>query len=133
VRTRALTLALLLAGCGPVQSIDADFASLKGQTLAVAEARLGPPAARKPAANGSLVVWTNEVRDDTPVLQDKVIYENGRRSTLQVLERPDLPPLRVCTLTVDADAAGTILAVTRDGATAACAPLARKVAVKVFP
>jgi hypothetical protein len=128
VRTRAPFLVVaLLAGCGPVQSIDADFAGLKGQTVAAAEARLGPPASRTPAANGSLVVWTNEVRDDTPVLQDRVIYENGRRSTVQVLERPEFPPLRVCTLTVDADAAGTILVVTRNGTTAACAPLARKV------
>ena len=125
MRMRALVLSILLSatGCGQVQSIDADFASLKGQPLTAAEARLGPPESRQ----GSVSVWTDRVRDDTPVLRDKVIYDNGRAVTIQVMERPELPPLKTCTLTVQTDGAGTIVAVDRNGG-AACAPMARKVA-----
>ncbi len=124
---RALVLAALLpvAGCGQVQSIDADFAGLKGEPIAAAEARLGPPETRQ----GSVAVWTDRVRDDTPVLRDKVIFDNGRATTIQVMERPEIPPLKTCTLTVQTDGAGTIVAVDRNGTTAACAPMARKVAV----
>jgi hypothetical protein len=124
VRRWPLALAALLPGCGQVQSIDTDFAGLKGQPIAAAEARLGPPASRQ----GSVSVWTDSVRDDTPVLRDKVIYDNGRANTIQVMERPELPPLKTCTLTVQADGAGTIVAVDRNGTGAACAPMARKVA-----
>jgi hypothetical protein len=126
MRLRALVLAALLpaAGCGQIQSIDADFAGLKGQPLTAAEARLGPPESRQ----GSVSVWTDRVRDDTPVLRDKVIFDNGRATTIQVMERPEIPPLKTCTLTVQTDGAGTIVAVERNGATAACAPMARKVA-----
>lgn len=129
MRLRALVLATLLpvAGCGQVQSIDSDFAGLKGQPIAAAEARLGPPESRQPAANGSTSVWTDRVRDDSPVLTQKVVYDNGRATTIQVMERPDFPPLKTCTLTVHADSAGTILSVERVG-TSACAPMARKVA-----
>ena len=125
MRLRALVLATLIAvaGCGQVQSIDADFASLKGRPIAAAEARLGPPQSRQ----GSVSVWTDRVRDDTPVLRDKVIFDNGRATTIQVMERPELPPLKTCTLTVQTDGAGTIVAVDRNGG-AACAPMARKVA-----
>ena len=71
MRLRALVLAILLpvAACGQVQSIDSDFAGLKGQPIAAAEARLGPPQSRQ----GSVSVWTDRVRDDSPVLRDKVI------------------------------------------------------------
>jgi hypothetical protein len=126
MKLRALVLAALMpvAGCGQVQSIDADFGSLKGQPLAAADARLGPPESRQ----GSVSVWTDRVRDDTPVLKDKVIFDNGRATTIQVMERPELPPLKTCTLTVQIDGAGTIVAVDRNGATAACAPMARRVA-----
>ena len=117
-------LLLLVTGCGHVQSIDTDFASLKGQPIAAAEARLGPPESRQ----GSVSVWTDKVRDDSPVLRDKVIFDNGRATTIQVMERPELPPLKTCTLTVQTDGAGTIVAVDRNGTGAACAPMARKVA-----
>jgi hypothetical protein len=125
VRLRALVLAALLpvAGCGQVQSIDADFGGLKGQPLAAAETRLGPPQSRQ----GSVSVWTDRVRDDSPVLRDKVIFDNGRATTIQVMERPELPPLKTCTLTVQTDGAGMIVTVERNGG-AACAPMARKVA-----
>jgi hypothetical protein len=116
-------LAALLPGCGQVRSIDADFAGLKGQPIAAAEAKLGPPVSRQ----GAVFVWTDTVRDDTPVLRDKVIFDNGRATTVQVMERPDIPPLKTCTLTVQTDGAGTIVAVDRNGG-AACAPMARKVA-----
>lgn len=126
MRLYALLLAALIpvAGCGQMQSIDTDFAGLKGRPLAAAEARLGPPESRQ----GSVSVWTDRVRDDTPVLRDKVIFDNGRATTIQVMERPELPPLKTCTLTVQTDGTGTIVAVERNGATAACAPMARKVA-----
>jgi hypothetical protein len=126
MRMRALVLAALLplAGCGQVQSIDSDFAGLKGQPIASAEARLGPPESRQ----GSVSVWTDRVRDDSPVLRDKVIFDNGRATTIQVMERPELPPLKTCTLTVQTDGTGTIVAVDRNGTGAACAPMARKVA-----
>ena len=126
MRLRALFLATLIpvAGCGQVQSIDTDFASLKGQPIATAEARLGPPQSRQ----GSVSVWTDRVRDDSPVLRDKVIFDNGRATTIQVMERPEFPPLKTCTLTVQTDGAGTIVSVDRNGTTAACAPMARKVA-----
>ena len=62
------------------------------------------------------------------VLRDKVIFDNGRATTIQVMERPELPPLKTFTLTVQTDGAGTIVSVERDGASAACAPMARKVA-----
>ena len=116
-------LLLLVTGCGHVQSIDTDFAGLKGQPIAAAEARLGPPESRQ----GSVSVWIDRVRDDSPVLRDKVIFDNGRATTIQVMERPELPPLKTCTLTVQTDGAGTIVAVDRNGG-AACAPMARKVA-----
>ena len=126
MRLRALVLAVLMpvAGCGQVQSIDADFAGLKGQPFTAAEARLGPPQSRQ----GFVSVWTDRVRDDTPVLKDKMIFENGRATTIQVMERPEIPPLKTCTLTVQTDGAGTIVAVDRNGTGAACAPMARKVA-----
>ena len=117
-------LAALLSGCGQMQSIDADFASLKGQSIAAAEARLGPPESRQ----GTVSVWTDKVRDDSPVLRDKVIFDNGRAVTIQVMERPELRPLKTCILTVQTDGAGTIVAVDRNGTGAACAPMARKVA-----
>ena len=125
MRLRALVLAVVLpvTGCGQVQSIDADFGSLKGKPLAAAEARLGPPESRQ----GSVSVWTDRVRDDSPVLRDKVIFDNGRATTIQVMERPEFPPLKSCTLTLQTDGAGTIVAVERNGS-AACAPMARKVA-----
>ena len=123
MRPWPLLLAALLPGCGQMQSIDADFASLKSQSIASAEARLGPPESRR----GTVSVWTDRVRDDTPVLRDKVIYDNGRAVTIQVMERPDIPPLKSCTLTLQTDGAGTIVAVERNGG-AACAPMARKVA-----
>lgn len=124
MRAWPLLLAALLAGCGRVQSIDDNFASLKGQPIAAVEARLGPPAGRQ----GAVSVWTDQVRDDTPVLRDKVIYDYGRASTVQVMERPELPPLKTCTLTVQTDTSGTIVSVDRNGTGAACAPMARKVA-----
>src|SRR5476651_1398573 len=126
MRPRALVLATLIAvaGCGQVQSIDTDFAGLKGQPIAAAEAKLGPPESRQ----GSVFVWTDSVRDDSPVLRDKVIFDNGRATTIQVMERPELPLLKTCTLTVQIDGAGTIVAVERNGSGAACAPMARKVA-----
>jgi hypothetical protein len=117
-------LAALVPACGQVQSIDTDFAGLKGQPLVTAEARLGPPQSRQ----GSVSIWTDRVRDDSPILRDKVIFDNGRATTIQVMERPDLPPLKTCTLTVQTDGVGTIVAVERNGASAACAPMARKVA-----
>ncbi len=125
MRRRALLLSILMpmAGCGQVQSIDTDFAGLKGKPIAAAEARLGPPETRQ----GSDFVWTDRVRDDSPVLRDKVIFDNGRATTIQVMERPEFPPLRTCTLTLQTDSAGTIVAVDRNGG-AACAPMARKVA-----
>ena len=125
MRPRALVLATLIAvaGCGQVQSIDTDFAGLKGQPIAAAEAKLGPPESRQ----GSVFVWTDSVRDDSPVLRDKVIFDNGRATTIQVMERPEFPPLKSCTLTLQTDGAGTIVAVERNGG-AACAPMARKVA-----
>ena len=107
-----------------MQSIDTDFAGLKGQPIAAAEARLGPPESRQ----GSVSVWIDRVRDDSPVLRDKVIFDNGRATTIQVMERPELPPLKTCTLTVQTDGAGTIVSVDRNGSSAACAPMARKVA-----
>jgi hypothetical protein len=115
---------LLATGCGQVQSIDTDFAGLKGQPIAAAEARLGPPQSRQ----GSVSVWTDRVRDDTPVLRDKVIFDNGRATTIQVMERPELPSLKTCTLTVQTDGAGTIVSVERNETSTACAPMARKVA-----
>jgi hypothetical protein len=119
-----LAALLPVAGCGSIQSIDTDFGGLKGQPIASVEARLGPPESRQ----GSVSVWTNRVRDDTPVLTDKTVFDNGRVTTTQVMERPELPPLKTCTLTVQADGAGTVVAVERSGTSAACAPLARKVA-----
>ena len=119
-----MVLLLLVTGCGHVQSIDADFAGLKGQPIAAAEARLGPPESRQ----GSVSVWIDKVRDDSPVLRDKVIFDNGRATTIQVMERPELPPLKTCTLTVQTDGTGMIVAVDRNGTGAACAPMARKVA-----
>ena len=119
-----LVLLLLVTGCGHVQSIDADFAGLKGQPIAAAEARLGPPESRQ----GSVSVWTDKVRDDSPVLRDKVIFDNGRATTIQVMERPELPPLKTCALIAQTDGTGPIVAVDRNGTGAACAPMARKVA-----
>ena len=126
MRRVVLVLATLLpvAGCGQVQSIDTDFGALKGQSVASAEARLGPPQSRQ----GTTSVWTNSARDDTPVLKERTIYDGGRITTIQVMERPEFPPLKSCTLTVVADGTGTIVSVVRDGATAACAPMARRVA-----
>ena len=126
MRRRALVLAILIAvaSCGQVQSIDTDVAGLKGKPLTAAEARLGPPESRQ----GSVSVWTDKVRDDSPVLRDKVIFDNGRATTIQVMERPELPPLKTCTLTVQTDGTGMIVAVDRNGTGAACAPMARKVA-----
>ena len=118
-----LAILIAVASCGQVQSIDTDFAGLKGQPIAAAEARLGPPESRQ----GSVSVWTDRVRDDSPALRDKVIFDNGRATTIQVMERPEIPPLKTCTLTVQTDGAGTIVAVERNGG-AACAPMARKVA-----
>jgi hypothetical protein len=115
---------LLLTGCGQVHSIDTDFAGLKGQPIAAAETGLGPPQSRQ----GSVSVWTDRARDDTPVLRDKVVFDNGRATTIQVMERPELSPLKTCTLTVQTDGAGTIVSVERNGTSAACAPMARKVA-----
>ena len=122
-------LAAVLPGCGQVQSIDADFAGLRGQPIASAEAKLGPPQRRE----GSVSVWTDSVRDDTPILRDQVIFDNGRATTVQVMERPDIPPLRTCTLTVQTDGTGTIVSIDRNGTSAACAAMARKVAGQVFP
>ena len=124
MRPWPLALAALLPGCGQVQSIDADFAGLKGQPVAAAEARLGPPQSRQ----GPVFAWTDSVRDDTPVLREKVVYDYGRASTIQVMERPEIPPLKTCTLTVRTDSASVITSVDRVGTTAACAPMARKVA-----
>ena len=126
MRQWALVLAILLpvTGCGQVQSIDADFGALKGQPLASVEAKLGPPASRQ----GTTSVWTDRVRDDSPVLTEKTIFDNGRATTIQVMERPAFPSSKTCTLTVQADGAGTIVSVDRNGASAACAPMARKVA-----
>ena len=124
MRPWPLVLAALVPACGQVQSIDADFAGLKGQPIAAAEARLGPPESRQ----GSVSVWTDKVRDDTPVLTNRVIFDNGRATTVQVMERPELPPLKTCTLTVQTDGTGTIVAIERNGTGAACAPMARKVA-----
>jgi len=126
VRQWPLALAALLpgTGCGPVQSIDTDFGGLKGQPIASVEARLGPPESQQ----GSVSVWTDRVRDDTPVLTDKTVFDNGRATTIQVMERPQFPPLKTCILTVQADGVGIVVAVERSGTSAACAPLARKVA-----
>jgi hypothetical protein len=124
MRRWPFVLAFLLPGCGQVQSIEGDFAGLKGQPIAAAEARLGPPESRQ----GSVSIWTDKVRDDSPVLTNRVIFDNGRATTVQVMERPELPPFKICTLTVQTDGAGTIVAVERNGTSAACAPMARKVA-----
>jgi hypothetical protein len=113
-----------VSGCGPVQSIDTDFGALKGQSVASVESRLGPPKSRQ----GTTSVWIDSARDDTPVLKERTIYDGGRTTTIQVMERPEFPPLKTCTLTVVADGTGTIVSVVRDGVTAACAPMARKVA-----
>jgi hypothetical protein len=55
-------------------------------------------------------------------------FENGRATTTEVMARPEPPIFRTCTLSVQSDAAGTIVAVDRNGTGAACAPLARKAA-----
>lgn len=122
---RPLLLAAVLAGCGPVQSIDDAFDTLKGQTVAAAEAKLGAPANLEEGPNGAVMVWTASVRDDTPVSTEKTLYDYGRANTVEVVERPAVPPLTYCSLTVRANAAGTIVAVVRDGPSPACAPLAR--------
>ena len=116
--------ALLLAGCGQVQTVGSDFSGLKGQSIASVVARLGPPVSQQ----GATSVWTDRVRDDTPVRQERTVVNNGQPTTIEVMARPDPPIMRTCTLTVQADGAGTIVSVERDGTSAACAPMARKVA-----
>jgi len=117
-------LLLFAAGCGPVQTIETDFTGLRGQPIASVIARLGPPESRQ----GTTSVWTDRVRDDTPVRTQRVVYNNGQPTTIDVMARPDPPIVRTCILTVQTDAAGTIVTVDREGASTACAPMARKVA-----
>jgi hypothetical protein len=119
---------LAVAACGPVQSIDSDFAGLRGQPVAAVVAKLGPPESQQPAANGTTFVWTDKVRDYAPVPMQKTTYDTGKATTVEVVERPELPQWKTCTLTVNADGTGTIVSVDRNGSGAACAPLARKVA-----
>lgn len=123
-----LAVALCVAACAPVQSIDASFAGLKGQPLAAAMAKLGPPASQQTSANGAATIWTARVQDDTPVPTQKTTFENGRATTIEVMARPEPPIFRTCTLSVQSDAAGIVVAVDRNGVSAACAPLARKAA-----
>jgi hypothetical protein len=123
-----LSMVLVAAACAPVQSIDTSFAGLKGQSVASAAARLGPPASQQTSANGTAAVWTDRVQDDTPVPTQQVTFENGRPTTREVMARPEPPIFRTCTLEVQSDAAGTIVSVQRTGTSAACAPLARKAA-----
>jgi hypothetical protein len=116
-------LLLLAAGCAPVQTIESDFTGLRGQPIASVIARPGPPESRQ----GTTSVWTDRVRDDTPVRAQRVVYNNGQPTTIDVMVRPDPPILRTCVLTVQTDAAGVIVSVEREGASTACAPMARKV------
>ncbi len=127
---RLLWLAAILtvAACGSVQTIDASFAGLKGQPIASAVTRLGTPESRQPSASGTTYVWTDRVRDDTPVPTQKTTYENGRAATVEVMARPEPPVWRTCTLNVLADGAGTIVSAASVGTSAACAPMARKAA-----
>jgi hypothetical protein len=122
--TRLLAAALLLAGCGQVQTIQSDFSGLKGQSIASVVARVGPPASQQ----GATSVWMDRVADDTPVRQERTTVNNGVPTTIEVMVRPVPPIMRTCTLTVQADGAGTIVSVERDGTSVACAPMARKVA-----
>jgi hypothetical protein len=124
VNRRLAVSLLLMSGCSPIQTIDSDFSGLKGQPISSVVARLGPPESRQ----GTASVWTERVRDDTPVHTQKTIFANGQATTIDVMARPDPPLRRTCTLTLQADDAGTIVAVERDGSSAACAPMARKVA-----
>jgi len=123
-----LPVALAVAACAPAPSIDASFEGLKGQPLEAVAAKLGPPTNQHISVNGTATVWTDRVRDDTPVPTPKTIFENGRATTIEVMARPEPPIFRTCTLSVQSDAAGTIEAVDRNGTSAACAPLARKAA-----
>lgn len=123
-----LPVALALAGCAPGPSIDASFAGLKGQPLEAVTAKLGPPTSQHTSENGTATVWTDRVRDDTPVPTPKTTFENGRATTTEVMARPEPPIFRTCTLSVQSDAAGTVEAIDRNGTSTACAPLARKAA-----
>jgi hypothetical protein len=103
-------LLLIPAGCGPVQTIESDFTGLRGQPIASVIARLGPPESRQ----GTTSVWTDRVRDDTPVRAQRVVYYNGQPTTIDVMVRPDPPIQRTCVLTVHTDAAGVIVSVERE-------------------
>jgi hypothetical protein len=123
-----LPLVLGVAACASVQSIDTSFESLKGRPLAMVLAKLGPPASQQASANGTATVWTDRVQDDTPVPTQRMTFENGRATTVEVMARPEPPIFRTCTLSVQSDAAGIVVAVDRNGTSAACAPMARKAA-----
>jgi hypothetical protein len=128
-RSACLLAALVvLAGCAAVPSIDTTFDGLKGQPLTAAVSKLGPPTRQQTAAGETVAVWTDRVQDDTLVPTQKTTFDYGRASTVEVMARPEPPIFRTCTLSVHSDRAGMIVAVDRDGTSAACAPMARKIA-----